>query len=326
MGNAYIFPIVAARFLYIHHEKGTANNFSGGYAPLWVSTVSRRAVAAIVLVAAGLGMATVPAAAQDGTGAITGKVWFDRNNDKTQNAGEPGRANAAVELHRDGKLVDTYRADAAGAYSITGLAPGDYTVKNAPGFGYFFTTPDEVTVAVDGAKQVNFGMKGGRIVGTVWRDHNGDGTRQSVDEAMRMRGSQVQLEGINFPTIRGSIDAQGRFAFEDLPNGDTFRLHAPNRTADGDEFTVPGKGSVIDPNTGQSGVLGLRNNETLDVGVGYRLRSTDLDLDAMIMPEAAKVGVPFKVIGRITNHGNVTANYFVQVRLPKGVRALRWRG
>jgi LPXTG-motif cell wall-anchored protein len=290
------------------------------------TTVSRRAVASVLLVAAGIGMATVPAAADEEAGAVTGTVWFDRDGDKTRDAGEPGRPNAVVEVRQNDVLRTTVTADGDGRYTIPGLAPGDYTLRNASGDGYTKTTPETVDVTVaDGGKQVDFGLQGGRLVGSTWRDDNGDGVRQSGDKAMRMSGDQVRLDAIMWETRHATIDAQGKFVFEDLPNLDTFRVYPPNRTAKGDEFTVAGKDSVMQREISLSPLLEVKNNQQLDVGVGYRALGADLAL-SIDMPTAVKVGVPFTVTGNVLNQGAGTDHFEAQVRLPRGVRFVSMAG
>jgi len=291
------------------------------------TTVSRRAVASVLLVAAGIGMATVPAAADEETGAVTGTVWFDRDGDKTRDAGEPGRPNAMVEVRQNDVLRTTVTADGDGRYTIPGLAPGDYTVRNASGDGYTKTTPETVDVTVaDGGKQVDFGLQGGRLVGSTWRDDNGDGVRQSGDKAMRMSGDQVRLDAIMWETRHATIDAQGKFVFEDLPNLDTFRVYPPNRTAKGDEFTVAGKDSVMQREISLSPLLEVKNNQQLDVGVGYRALGADLAMGYLEIPKAAKVGVPFTVTSSVLNQGAGTDHAEVRVRLPRGVRFVSMDG
>ncbi|RXK62480.1 hypothetical protein ESA94_05620 [Lacibacter luteus] len=61
-------------------------------------------------------------------------VWYDRNNNGVQDAGEPGIAGATVKLYADANLdniadgaaLQTTTTDANGIYSFTGLTPGNY--------------------------------------------------------------------------------------------------------------------------------------------------------------------------------------------------------
>jgi hypothetical protein len=289
------------------------------------STISRNAVASVLLAAAGVGMAVVPAAAQDGTGVVTGAVWFDRDADRAIDADEPGRADAVVELYHEHTLVATTRTDAAGGYSFTGLTPGDYTVANTSTAGYSSTTQPILPVAVGaGTLQVNFGLQGGRIAGTTWRDDNGDGVRQATDNPKAMSGVEVRLEATDFPRAYATIDAQGNFAFEDLPNLADFRLWAPPDTVD--EFTIKGADSVVDHLTGLSDPIAVGNGETLTVGIGYREAGVDLSVAELTVPKA-KVGKEFTVVATIANNSNSHDEFGVQLRaLPKGMKVVATTG
>jgi hypothetical protein len=63
-------------------------------------------------------------------------VWLDRNNNGTQDAGEPGIGSATVRLYKDdngdnvpdGAAIASTTTDANGGYSFTALGPGNYIV------------------------------------------------------------------------------------------------------------------------------------------------------------------------------------------------------
>jgi hypothetical protein len=282
------------------------------------TTVSGRAVASMLVAVAGLGFAAVPAVAQEASGSIAGRVWFDRDGDRQQDAGEPG-TRGPLDLYRDGALVGTYRADADGRYSMTGLAPGDYRVSNTAGADYAATTPREVDVSVGGAAATaDFGMRGGRVSGFVWFDRSGDGFRQDGEDPMPI-DQEVRLEGIDAPAMNRTVDDTGHFAFEDLPDRDTYWLFAPNRlTTDGDELTTKSPDSVIDPATGSSAPFAIQNSATVAVGIGYRDARLDIVLDDLTVPQA-KVGKPITVVAQLTNLGKVADDCFARLTLPTGV-------
>ena len=89
-------------------------------------------------------------------------VWRDTDRDGIQDAGEPGIDNVTVTLTRtDGTPVTapdgtsiataqlTQHTDPSGAYSFTGLAPGQYTVTVMTPAGFIATMPGMGTPSTD---------------------------------------------------------------------------------------------------------------------------------------------------------------------------------
>jgi hypothetical protein len=280
--------------------------------------MNRSAVVAVVLAAAGLAMTATPAVAQDGTGAITGTVWFDRNGDQAQNAGEPGRANAMVDLFRAGALVNTFRVNKSGAYSITGLAPGDYRVVHTSADGYLSTTPREVPVTA-GAQQVNFGIKGARLTVTTWHDQNGDGLKRGSDYNIEVI-QPLRLAGSAAPAVTRTGDGNGTFVFDDLAADPHYELFAQQQTGPTDGLTTQNTDSVLDPATGASTLFALTAGEERTMGVGYRTQRTDIQLTGVTSPGRTTVGKPFTLTPAITNHGPNADAVVVTVRMPAGFR------
>ncbi|MFN8243575.1 MAG: SdrD B-like domain-containing protein [Ferruginibacter sp.] len=72
------------------------------------------------------------------------KVWYDRNNNGTQDAGEPGVAGATVKLYSDangdnvpdGAAIATTTTNASGIYGFANIAPGKYIVGVTIPAGY----------------------------------------------------------------------------------------------------------------------------------------------------------------------------------------------
>lgn len=286
-------------------------------------TVRRGIVAAAVSVTAALCPPATPATADEGS-PVSGRVWFDRDQDGVADAGEPGRAYAAVAVSQGATVVTTVRADRDGRYAITGLAQGDYQLTNRSADGYLATTPATVDVHVDDARQVDFGISGARLTGTVWADTNGDGRRQPAEAAMPIP-QQIQLEGNGFGTTRRPVSDTGRFAFDDLPALDHYVLFAPDRSASGEEFTVPGANSAIDPATGGSAPFGLRTGQSHNLDIGYRPTRSDLTLAELPVLNAA-AGRPVDVVARITNHGADATDFQVEISTPAGVRVTGRKG
>jgi hypothetical protein len=67
--------------------------------------------------------------AQSGTGSISGRVFHDIDGDAIYDDGEPGVRRARVQLTLATILVAEDESDPHGLYSISGVAPGDYTLS-----------------------------------------------------------------------------------------------------------------------------------------------------------------------------------------------------
>ena len=76
------------------------------------------------------------------TGTVSGVVYNDLNDDGVQDNGEGGLQNWVVQLYNGSTLVATSNpTDANGNYSISGVAPGTYTLREVPQTGYTQTAP-----------------------------------------------------------------------------------------------------------------------------------------------------------------------------------------
>ncbi len=93
---------------------------------------------------------TATSTATPSTGTIEGKAYNDLNGNKKLDAGEPGVAGAVVMLTDNGD-VEQYSAtsDADGVYKLTGIQPGQYTLKekSAPA-GYSQSSFTPITLFV----------------------------------------------------------------------------------------------------------------------------------------------------------------------------------
>ena len=106
---------------------------------------------------------------------VSGRVFNDTNGDGIQGAGENGMQGVLITLASPAVETTT---DFFGAYSFAGVAPGAYTVKVTPPWGFVSTTSNEVSISVaaDGVAAVSFGQQpAGTVSGRVFKDTNGDG-------------------------------------------------------------------------------------------------------------------------------------------------------
>ncbi|MBK8952960.1 MAG: carboxypeptidase regulatory-like domain-containing protein [Chitinophagaceae bacterium] len=87
---------------------------------------------------------TIDAGFQSNQLILGNYVWYDKNNNGVQDAGETPIANATVRLYADangdsvpdGAAIATTATNASGEYSFTGLTPGNYIVGVVPPAGY----------------------------------------------------------------------------------------------------------------------------------------------------------------------------------------------
>jgi hypothetical protein len=120
--------------------------------------------------------------------SLSGIVWRDDNANGVRDSGEPGIADAEVELTgpaEPGRLPEsqTTHTDAAGQYSFTGQDPGSYQVTLGPTLsGMWVETyptrhllhPSAVDINLSSNSQADFGLYPAaglpRFRGTAWRD------------------------------------------------------------------------------------------------------------------------------------------------------------
>ena len=145
------------------------------------------------------------------TGSIRGVKWKDQNGNGLRDSQEPGLPGVTVYLDLDSngkwntgephavtmKDHPFTRVDEAGAYWITGLAAGDYVVREVVPDGFVQTYPMAVTgvpgshaVFVKPGQQVagiDFGnrrLEFGAVQGSKWSDVDGDGERDAHEAGL----------------------------------------------------------------------------------------------------------------------------------------------
>ena len=130
-------------------------------------------------------------------GAVSGRAWNDANGDGTVNAGEPGLTGWTLFIDQDGDGALTAGepsalTDAAGNYTLSGIAVGSTVVRIAPQVGWSPTAPGTgmQLVVVENASVVtgvNFGAKqrtDGAISGTVFSDTNRNSARDTGERGL----------------------------------------------------------------------------------------------------------------------------------------------
>jgi LPXTG-motif cell wall-anchored protein len=191
-------------------------------------------------------------------GKIGDFVWFDKNDNGSQDAGEPGIENIIVELFKQEggteTLVATTRTDADGKYLFDHLVEGSYYVKfQTPGIydlakmeenGVTTDKDSNRIVIVDGPNKgktvnaipigpagwmdmtIDLGFTGKGAIGNyVWHDRNRDGL-QDEDPMHGINGVTVNLYrdtvgGTPYKTdVTKTEDGKpGYYNFKELPQG-----------------------------------------------------------------------------------------------------------
>ena len=228
-----------------------------------------------------------------GDSSIGDRVWFDRNRDGVQDAGEPGLANVTVELTWPGPdgvsgtpddVTFTDVTDVNGIYGFIGLNPGTYPVviddATLPaGVDNTYAedgTPDDMTTVTlllsTDHVTADFGYGGaGEIGDFVWWDLDADGVQDAGEPGVPNVPVTVLWHGpdgiagngddVSYPTV---TDADGMYLVEELPAGEfTVTVSGPITTAADNTFDYDGGGDST------SEVTLADSESNLDVDFGY---------------------------------------------------------
>ncbi|MFM7159432.1 MAG: collagen binding domain-containing protein, partial [Planctomycetaceae bacterium] len=174
---------------------------------------------------------------------VVGTVYQDDNSDGVRNNGENGVQGWRVYVDLDAS--GTYNQDALGDwepsaltnadgdFSISKLLPGVYRVAEVvqPGWSPTATVSREVNVIRDkDNKTYFFNFAGGSIVGTVWNDYDGDGSRAFDTDSGQytepgLPGFTMFLDLDNDHELSPGdpqtvTDLWGQYRFDNLPQGD----------------------------------------------------------------------------------------------------------
>lgn len=129
-------------------------------------------------------------------GTVTAYVYNDANNNGTQDAGEVAVKNCKVQITPNTQTGYTNAAGnvsfftPVGSYTVTCTAPDSFVVTT--------TNPITATMANGGSITYNFGVykaPQGVIKGTVFRDANGDGSKQGGEAGIQNVWVGVTTDG-----------------------------------------------------------------------------------------------------------------------------------
>jgi len=172
-------------------------------------------------------------------------VWFDKNKNGIQDAGEKGIKNKVVKLYKaNGKRVATTRTDVNGKYLFKNVPNGQYYIR--------FTIPKKYTASPknqgtntakdsDGAANgktalftvanksnlsIDMGLtkggvtppNGGAIGDLVWYDKNHDGIQDAGETGVK--NIKVTIYDLNDKSLQTTkTDANGNYKFTNVPAG-----------------------------------------------------------------------------------------------------------
>jgi protocatechuate 3,4-dioxygenase beta subunit len=248
---------------------------------------------------------------------VSGQVFNDLNGNGIKDAGEPGLAGwtVFVDLNNTGVLAANdprTTTDAQGNYTLVGLAPGTYVLREvlqtgwaqtAPAEGFQTVTVDDISARVTG---VNFGdFRLVSVSGNVFNDYNGDGIRQSNEPGLS--GWTVFLEsdgdGVLDPGEPFAVtDSAGNYTLANVGPG-TFTLALVLQ--DGWRQTAPAGGSFSITTASGTNVTGRNfGNRT---GVVQGVVFNDLNGDGI--RQAGEAGLSgWTVFADLNNSGVLAAN------------------
>lgn len=193
-----------------------------------------------------------PSATSTPVGLIGDFVWFDRDGNGVQDAGESGLANVRVALYRaDGQLVGETTTDVNGFYRFAGLPAGDYYLQVAPpqqaGVTFRFSPADQgdqtgggvldsdiapatgqspILRLAEGQSDLGWdvGFYGAMQLGSlVWHDRNNNGMVDTDEGGVPDVTVQLFRAGDDPTTaapLAGTVtNSSGNYRFVDLPPG-----------------------------------------------------------------------------------------------------------
>ncbi|HKP88982.1 MAG TPA: SdrD B-like domain-containing protein [Thermoleophilaceae bacterium] len=165
---------------------------------------------------------------------VSGTVWEDVNRNGFRDGSEDGLAGTTVYVDYDGDGVrdagEPYATSGAGgAYTVTGVKPGTYAIRQEPRAGYTCTAPggcahSAVTLTSGGSvTERDFGdAPAGRVSGVKFEDVNANGVRDGGEPGLPGWTVYVDLNG-NSSLDAGEPSAvtgpTGAYTIDDVRSG-----------------------------------------------------------------------------------------------------------
>jgi Tol biopolymer transport system component/protocatechuate 3,4-dioxygenase beta subunit len=214
-------------------------------------------------------------------GFIGDTLWFDRDSDGLQDAGEVGIPNVTVELYQGATLVGTTVTDANGVYSFPNLALGNYEVR------VLTSDPDFPT-----------------SIATQTSDRDNFNTDLAIGNPSANRSGTISLTAGNFMVTDADfgylpVGIIGNRLWINNNRNAVGGGIAPGEAADGESAGEPGipnvtvnlylAGSntlIASTSTAADGTYLFQNLPTTPAGILYRVEvdTTDPDFPANVVP------------------------------------------
>jgi uncharacterized protein (DUF2141 family) len=163
-----------------------------------------------------------------GSFAISGTSFLDSNGNGIRDEGEIGWAGAAIQLSRDGSVINATITQEDGSFAFRNLAPGTYSISQVAAEGITQIAPEGPwTVEIEDADITgkDFANRGGlSISGQKYYDINGNGL-QDEDEP-GIPGGSVSLLLDGKVVANTTTDDNGFYSFENVLPG-TYTISDP---------------------------------------------------------------------------------------------------
>ncbi len=152
------------------------------------------------------------------TTGFSGMKFEDINGNGAKDNGEPGLASWTIRLIKEGTMVESQVTAADGTYSFTGIAPGSYTVEEAPQSGWTQsypasgTHPLNLVSGVPGPINLDFGNYWSTsLSGIKFEDKNRNGLKDSGEPGLAGWTIRLMKEGAEVDSTVTAAD--GSYSF-----------------------------------------------------------------------------------------------------------------
>lgn len=153
---------------------------------------------------------------------IEGVKYEDMDADGNRDSGDPGLRDWTIELRSGPSAPQSAVTDAAGAYALSGLRPGTYTVAEQLKPGWRYSAPSDgthtITIRSGDSETASFGnYRPATIEGIKFDDHDVNRQRDPADGGLP--GWTIRLSGGRSADASAVTDGDGRYAFSGLIPG-----------------------------------------------------------------------------------------------------------